>query len=262
VNTAVKDRERVFEEMGLGPVWRLRHQSHEAHAAQEAGAPPHEEAVPVVPTAAERVTLPAVSKDEAFFSGWSDFAEAVGGCTRCHLGQARTNAVPGVGDIHAEWLFIGEGPGVEEDRQGEPFVGRSGKLLDNMLLSLNARRGENVYIANIVKCRACDDRKKDRPPTEEEIAACLPYLMWQIRQIQPKMMVALGRTAATALLGASGGPNMSSMRGKVYDFASGDRKIPLVVTYHPAYLLRTPMAKKQAWRDLCLALDTLHAKAQ
>jgi DNA polymerase len=157
----------------------------------------------------------------------------------------------GVGDPVAPWLFVGEGPGYNENLQGEPFVGAAGQLLDNMLRALNIARGQRAYIANIVKCRPTDDNGRDRPPSAEEVAACLPYLQRQIALIQPRMIIALGKTAAVSLLGMSPETPVGQLRGRVHQLNG----IPLVVTYHPAYLLRKPADKAKAWQDLCLALD-------
>jgi uracil-DNA glycosylase family 4 len=153
----------------------------------------------------------------------------------------------GVGDEKADWLFVGEGPGADEDVQGEPFVGQAGKLLDNMLMAIKLKRGKNVYIANVVKCRPPDNRN----PAADEIAQCLPYLERQIALIQPKLIVALGKTAANALLGKDA--TIGSLRGTLHDYHG----IPLIVTYHPAYLLRSPTEKAKAWQDLCFALETM-----
>lgn len=187
---------------------------------------------------------------------WEQLLDEINHCQNCHLCQTRNRIVPGVGDRDADWLFIGEGPGYFEDQQGEPFVGRSGKLLDNMLAGMMLERGRNVYIANIVKCRA-SEAGKDRQPTEEESAVCMPYLERQIALIQPKIIVALGKTAATALLNTSRENSLSSMRRKVHYYQSGSQKIPVVITYHPSYLLRTPQGKQQAWEDLCMAMEVL-----
>jgi DNA polymerase len=144
-------------------------------------------------------------------------------------------------------LFVGEGPGADEDAQGEPFVGQAGKLLDNMLMAIKLKRGSNVYIANIVKCRPPDNRT----PEAGEIATCLPYLQSQITLIQPKLIVALGKTAANALLGREA--TLGSLRGRLHDYNG----IKLLITYHPAYLLRSPNEKARAWEDLCLAVETM-----
>jgi DNA polymerase len=154
-----------------------------------------------------------------------------------------------VGDENADWLFVGEGPGADEDAQGEPFVGQAGKLLDSMLAAIQLKRGANVYIANVVKCRPPNNRN----PEAGEALACEPYLHRQIELIQPKLIIALGKVAAVNLLGRDS--SVASMRNKVHQY----RGIPLIVTYHPAYLLRSLQEKARAWEDLCFAVDTLQA---
>lgn len=183
---------------------------------------------------------------------WPELKQQVAGCQRCGLCQGRNNTVFGVGDEKAKWLFIGEGPGRNEDQQGEPFVGPAGKLLDNMLATMGVKRGQNAYIANIVKCRPTDDNGRDRPPSPQEVASCLPYLQRQIALIQPTVLVALGKTAAISLLGLDPATPVSRLRGSVHRY----QDLPLVVTYHPAYLLRTLTDKSKAWADLCLAKST------
>jgi uracil-DNA glycosylase len=196
------------------------------------------------------VHIPAANSPAAM--DWQQLQKAVAGCTACGLCHGRKNTVFGVGDSKAKWLFIGEGPGRNEDIQGEPFVGPAGKLLDNILLAMGLKRGENAYIANIVKCRPTDGTGRDRPPAAEEVAACLPYLQRQIELIQPTILVALGKTAALSLLGLDPATPVSKLRGTVHRYA--DR--PLVVTYHPAYLLRQLADKGKVWSDLCLAMST------
>ncbi|WDZ98145.1 uracil-DNA glycosylase [Herbaspirillum sp. WKF16] len=183
---------------------------------------------------------------------WPQLKELVADCRRCGLCNGRKNSVFGVGDEKAKWLFIGEGPGRNEDQQGEPFVGPAGKLLDNMLVAMGLKRGDNAYIANIVKCRPTGDDGRDRPPTPQEVASCLPYLQRQIALIQPTVLVALGKTAAISLLGMDPSTPVSRLRGTVHRY----QDLPLVVTYHPAYLLRTLGDKSKAWADLCLAMTT------
>ena len=185
---------------------------------------------------------------------WRQLKAAVSECTRCGLCHGRAHTVFGVGDGRAKWLFIGEGPGQSEDQVGEPFVGPAGKLLDNMLAAIGVKRGENAYIANIVKCRPTNDEGHDRSPSAEEIAACLPYLQRQIALIQPTVLVALGKTAALSLLALDPSTLVASLRGTIHRYAG----LPLVVTYHPAYLLRKPADKAKVWSDLCLA-TTCHA---
>lgn len=174
---------------------------------------------------------------------WPELRECVANCTRCELSASRTNTVFGVGNREADWLIIGEAPGAEEDRQGEPFVGRAGKLLDQMLLAIGQSR-ERVFIANILKCRP----PNNRDPKPDEAAACREYLERQIELIRPKIILAVGRIAAQNLLGSD--EPVGRMRGRPHDLGG----IPLVVTYHPAYLLRSPSQKHKSWSDLCLAM--------
>ncbi|MFJ5382277.1 uracil-DNA glycosylase family protein, partial [Cupriavidus sp. CER94] len=174
----------------------------------------------------------------------------VAGCTACGLCDTRTNTVFGVGDPQAEWMLVGEAPGENEDLQGEPFVGQAGKLLDNMLGALGLARGRNVYIANVLKCRPPGNRN----PEPEEVAQCEPYLKRQIALIKPKVIVVLGRFAAQSLLRST--TPIGKLRGTVHTYEG----IPVVVTYHPAYLLRTLTDKARAWEDLCLARE-VHDRA-
>jgi DNA polymerase len=178
---------------------------------------------------------------------WNGFAPDVDACVACGLARTRTKSVPGVGDVRAEWLFVGEAPGAEEDARGEPFVGQAGKLLDNMLGAIKLKRGHNVYIANVVKCRPPGNRN----PEPGEAAQCEPYLHRQIALIKPKLIVALGKVAAVNLLKRDAA--VASMRGKIHQYQG----IPLIVTYHPAYLLRSLPEKAKAWVDLCFAVETM-----
>ncbi|WAW10278.1 uracil-DNA glycosylase [Oxalobacter vibrioformis] len=271
--SSLKSRARILEEMGIGPEWQLRGRAAAPESVPETVTVTLDEPSPVsrAETAPDPLAGPEPGSDAWLaptypseilpepqdIASWEALVETIRGCTRCTLCETRTNTVPGVGDTSAEWLFIGEGPGYHEDQQGEPFVGRSGMLLDNMMAALGIKRGSNAYIANIVKCRASDERKKDRPPTEEEAAMCMPYLQWQIANIRPKVIIALGKTAAVGLLNTDRDITMAAMRGKVHRLPVAGSEVPLIVTYHPAYLLRTPMAKKQAWADLCLAMETI-----
>ena len=168
----------------------------------------------------------------------------VAACTRCGLHECRSRTVFGVGDRNARWLLVGEAPGAEEDRQGEPFVGRAGKLLDSMLHAIGLARGQ-VFIANVLKCRPPDNRV----PAPAEVAQCLPYLERQIALLRPSIMLALGSVAAHNLL-ATDVP-VGRLRGHVHAF--GSSRTPLIVTYHPAYLLRSPGEKRKAWEDLKFA---------
>jgi DNA polymerase len=181
---------------------------------------------------------------------WDPLREAVRTCTACGLCKQRKQAVFGVGSRTAPWLFVGEGPGADEDEQGDPFVGQAGKLLDNMLAAIGIRRGREVYIANVVKCRP----PGNRTPTTEEAAACAPFLDRQIDLIRPQLIVALGKSAATRLLDTDA--SLASLRGRVHDY----RGTPVVVTYHPAYLLRSLPEKAKAWEDLLFARRTLRSR--
>lgn len=172
-------------------------------------------------------------------------------CTRCDLHKGRTQAVCGTGDLAADILIVGEAPGADEDQQGEPFVGKAGQLLTEMLRAMGRERS-TVFIANVIKCRP----PQNRDPVEQEIASCMPFLQRQIALLKPRLILVVGRIAAQSLL-ASNAP-VGKLRGKVHQY--GERKIPLVVTYHPAYLLRSPGQKRHAWTDLLLALDVLDAK--
>ena len=183
---------------------------------------------------------------------WAQLKSSASACAACPLHAARKQAVLGVGDINAEWLFVGEGPGAEEDDRGEPFVGQAGKLLDNMLAAIKLKRGKNVYIANIVKCRP----PGNRTPAPVEAKACEPYLDRQIALIRPRLIVALGKVAAQNLLGVEA--TLASLRGRIHRY----RETPLIVTYHPAYLLRNLIDKAKSWEDLCFALATMVALKQ
>jgi DNA polymerase len=173
--------------------------------------------------------------------------QSIAACTECSLHNARCHTVPGVGAMDAQWMLVGEAPGVEEDEQGEPFVGQAGKLLDNMLAAIDLSRQKNVFITNVVKCHPPENRN----PAAQEIACCAPYLERQIQLIQPKLILALGKVAADHLLGHDA--TIASLRGKIHSVQG----IPMIVTYHPAYLFRTPSDKAKAWEDLCFARATM-----
>lgn len=178
--------------------------------------------------------------------GWGELQQCVTDCTRCELAKSRSKTVFGVGDHGADWMIIGEAPGAEEDRRGEPFVGRAGKMLDAMLRAIGQRR-DTVFIANILKCRP----PNNRDPKPAEAAECRAYLERQIALVQPKIILAAGKIAAQNLLGSD--DPVGRMRGRSHDLNG----IPLVVTYHPAYLLRSPSQKRKSWSDLCLAARLL-----
>jgi DNA polymerase len=225
------NRDQMLKEMGLGPIWKLRQPPKKKRGTQEE--------TPAASVDARTAAIAAM--------GWDELRAAVAGCTACELCKTRKQAVLGVGDVEADWLFVGEGPGAEEDERGEPFVGQSGKLLDNMLAAIDLKRGENVYIANSVKCRPPDNRA----PEPGETAACWPFLARQVELIKPKLIVTLGRPAAQTLLQQD--VKISAARGMTHDFAG----IPLIVTYHPAYLLRNLPDKAKAWEDLCFMRRTM-----
>ncbi|HZZ93265.1 MAG TPA: uracil-DNA glycosylase [Usitatibacter sp.] len=227
--------ERILRELELDGVVRLYRSTASGSAVSE--------------PAAVRAALPG-TPDIASLD-LEGLRDAVRECRACGLCAKRKQAVLGVGDPRAQWLFVGEGPGADEDEQGEPFVGQAGRLLDGMLAAIGLERGDAVYIANVVKCRP----PGNRTPTAEEAQACAPFLDRQIELIQPKLIVALGKTAATRLLHTEA--SLASLRGQVHRY--GD--VPVVVTYHPAYLLRTLADKAKAWEDLLFARRTLRQAA-
>jgi uracil-DNA glycosylase family 4 len=216
-------RGELLEEMGLTPVWKLR-----AGGSQE---------------------IPERKDQDTSVAGmdWPQLKAKVAGCTDCKLRAGCTQTVFGVGDESAQWLLVGEAPGAEEDRLGEPFVGQAGRLLDNMLAAISLSRGKNVYIANVLKCRPPGNRN----PEPEEVAKCSPHLLRQIGLIRPRLILAMGRFAAQTLLGTDA--TIASLRGRVHRYAG----VPLVVTYHPAYLLRNLPDKAKAWADLRFAARTI-----
>ncbi len=237
-------RNRVLAELGLTPLWLHRERLVELQTAPE----PRRNARP----RAEKQSVSAALQAQPIDSmDWMALREAISKCTACVLHEKRKQAVPGVGDEQADWLFVGEGPGAEEDARGEPFVGQAGRLLDNMLAAIGLKRGHNVYITNVVKCRP----PGNRAPSPEEAQSCQAFLDRQVALIQPRLIIALGKVAANTLLGRSG--TLGSLRKTVHEY----RGIPLIVTYHPAYLLRTLTDKSKAWEDLCFAVETMAANA-
>ena len=248
----------MLEELGLAPHWVLRNRA-DATAIAPATVAAH---TPLIAPASLVAPSPAIEPPDAEpvertarIAGmdWTALKAAVRECTACRLHSGRTQAVFGVGDEAADWLFIGEGPGAEEDARGEPFVGQAGRLLDNMLAAIALNRGEDVYIANIVKCRP----PGNRAPEPGETGACAGFLRRQIALLRPRLLIALGKTAANNLL--KNEASIASLRGRVHECGG----IPLIVTYHPAYLLRTLGDKAKAWEDLCFACETMdRLKAQ
>ena len=193
-----------------------------------------------------------IARESIAAMDWDALRTAVGACVACGLCKQRKQAVFGVGSESATWLFVGEGPGADEDEQGEPFVGQAGRLLDSMFAALGLQRGREVYIANVVKCRP----PGNRTPSLDEAAACAPFLDRQVDLISPKLIVALGKTAANRLLQTEA--SVGSLRGRVHRY----RDTPVVVTYHPAYLLRNLPDKAKAWEDLLFARRTLRGIEQ
>lgn len=226
--TTETQRLAYLNAMGID-VWRTR-----------GAVDPHEDAVGESPD--QRST--GTDIEAVPLLGWEQLQQKVAACTACRLHETRTQTVFGVGNPDADWLIIGEAPGHEEDLRGEPFVGRAGQLLDQMLLAAGVDR-QSVFIANVLKCRP----PGNRDPAQEEVAACRHYLERQIEIIQPRIVLAVGRIAAHKLL-ATDAP-LGSLRGRQHFLKDGT--LPLVVTYHPAYLLRSPSQKRKAWQDLCLA---------
>ena len=222
-------RDEILDELGLAPRWRLRARGDTDVVALDRA-----------PAATDRVARIRVL-------AYDELADDIVACTACGLCRTRQRAVPGVGDARAEWMFIGEAPGAEEDARGEPFVGQAGRLLDNMLAALGLDRRRGVYIANVLKCRP----PNNRTPEPLEVDACRPYLERQIALVDPRLVVALGRSAASTLLGVDA--SIASLRGRVHRLHGR----PLVVTYHPAYLLRSLPDKAKAWEDLLFARRVL-----
>ncbi|HZQ62755.1 MAG TPA: uracil-DNA glycosylase [Casimicrobiaceae bacterium] len=247
-------REDILLELGLTPSWRLRR---DARAQATTSATPSTALLARATSAPAADAIPAVvpppdaRRSRIAALDWSELVADINACTTCGLCRTRNRAVPGVGDPHADWMFVGEAPGAEEDAQGEPFVGQAGKLLDAMLAAIGLRRGEGVYIANVLKCRP----PGNRVPEPLEVEACKPYLDRQVELVAPKLIVALGRSAATTLLGRDA--SIASLRGRIHRY----RNVPLLVTYHPAYLLRNLPDKAKAWEDLLLARRTVCAAA-
>jgi uracil-DNA glycosylase len=238
----VAERVRFYRELGIYDLYRRENPENTIVETQRAAS--LKDAV----TNAELNPLSSLPKEEMTpEQALRAIREDIGDCTRCVLHkQGRKQIVFGVGNPRADIMFVGEAPGADEDRQGEPFVGRAGQLLNNMISAMGIRR-EDVYIANIIKCRPPGNRMPER----EECDTCSPFLMSQIEVVKPKIIVALGAVAAKTLLGVNDA--MINLRGKIYDF----RNTKLAVTYHPAYLLRDPRQKKEAWKDLQMVMKHL-----
>jgi len=237
------------EDAPLAPEAPARAQPAPAPSVAEAPARPQPIAArserpiaPPRPDAPARQRIPGVDEMQ-----WDALRDAVAACRACGLCENRRNTVFGVGDLHPDWLVVGEAPGENEDLQGEPFVGQAGKLLDNMLGAMSLSRQQRVYIANVLKCRPPGNRN----PQPEEIAQCEPFLRRQVELLQPKIILAMGRFAVQTLLQSN--EPVGQLRGRVHQYNG----VPVVVTYHPAYLLRNLPDKAKAWADLCLAQSAL-----
>jgi uracil-DNA glycosylase len=232
-------REAILLEMGLAPIWKIKGAGPTVDAAPPASpAAIVDQDVPSTPSVAREARIAKMD--------WPSLKAAVSSCTACPLHKTRTQAVFGVGDETADWLLVGEAPGAEEDERGEPFVGQAGRLLDAMLASISLSRSANVYIANVLKCRPPGNRN----PEPAEVAKCSPHLQRQIELTQPRLILAMGRFAVQSLLQTDA--SIASLRGKLHAYHG----VPLIVTYHPAYLLRTLPDKAKAWQDLLFAVRT------
>ncbi len=280
------ERQRaMLAEMGVHVWWPAAEEPAEvpANVSTEAGAPPV--AAPELRSSASRpatapmrpasVLAPAAAPTRqmppvvAVPSGlshldWQALQDSMTACTACALSQGRCNVVPGVGDSQRpDWLVVGEAPGEQEDRQGEPFVGAAGQLLDKMLFAMGLTRNERVYITNVIKCRPPHNRN----PEPAEVAQCSPFLQRQIELLQPRIVLAVGRFAAQSVLALAGvdettrSQPLGKLRGQVFRLPTAQGAVPVVVSYHPAYLLRSPAEKGKAWADLCLAMAQIKPAA-
>ncbi len=256
------DRSIILREMGLTPIWRERRSSEPNDVAPTsvatglspdpvrqstdlldasvmAKAAQITEASPQIPE-----NTPDVHRDARIAAlSWDEVAADIAQCTACKLCKTRTNTVPGVGDRAPSWMIVGEAPGENEDRLGEPFVGKAGQLLDAMMAAVSKKRGDGVFIANVIKCRPPGNRN----PEPDEIAACAPYLKRQIALAGPKLLLAVGKFSAQTLL------NREDTVGAMRSSGGHYEGVPVVVTYHPAYLLRSPLERSKAWDDLVKA---------
>ena len=260
---ALDERRRaMLTEMGLGgfavlplaPEQRTAPEAAPVAPSLAREAAPAPRVAPAQPSSLQpiaRVAVAAPSAGGVPLLSWEELRQAVTECRACGLCDGRTTTVFGVGDPQPDWLVVGEAPGEQEDLQGEPFVGQAGKLLDNMLRAIGLDRQRKVYIANVLKCRPPGNRN----PDPAEVAQCEPFLRRQVELLQPRIILAMGRFAVQSLLGST--EPIGRLRGRVHQYQG----VPLVVTYHPAYLLRNLPEKAKAWADLCLALEQVRAQA-
>ena len=238
------DRSTILREMGLTPIWSLRGATPQSR--EVFGEPHHVARAAVTEPVAliERTTQRVPNRESTIAAmSWEELITSIANCTACKLAKTRNKTVPGVGDRSPSWMVIGEAPGENEDKQGEPFVGKAGQLLDAMLVAVGKKRTQGVFIANVIKCRPPNNRN----PEPDEIAACAPYLKRQIALASPKLLLAGGKIAAQTLLNRD--DTVGAMRASGGQFAG----IPVIVTYHPSYLLRSPLEKGKAWDDLMKA---------
>lgn len=245
----------AWEALDMGPAWLVRGPAQQAVPDAEAGRNADASAGPQA-VATEGSTSDAIAQaapvalatDTAVADmDWASLQLAVQDCRACGLCETRRNTVFGVGDTSPRWLIVGEAPGAQEDRQGEPFVGEAGQLLNAMLASVGLSREQGVFILNVLKCRP----PGNRDPAPEEVASCRAYLHRQVSLLQPSLILAMGRFAAQAMLGRH--ESIGALRQQVHQVSIGDTDVPLVVAYHPAYFLRNPREKFKGWQDLCLA---------
>jgi len=240
-------RARLWDAMSLGPRWLVR----------DAAAVPATEQAQTASDVERLQTTADARADVVRNMDWDTLQQSVAACTACGLCKTRRQTVFGVGHRRAHWMLVGEAPGAEEDLKGEPFVGQAGRLLDNMLSAVGmSRTGEDahgVYIANVLKCRPPGNRN----PEPAEVALCEPFLLRQVALVRPKLIVVMGRFAAQSLLGTEA--TIASLRGRVHSISVDGHAIPVIVTYHPAYLLRNLADKSKSWSDLCLARE-VHAR--
>ena len=229
-------RARTWHHLGIGPLWLMRGAT--VAAAQ----------TPAMQSDSDETREFRIGRMD-----WVQLRSAVADCTACALCKTRKQTVFGVGFQGAQWMLVGEAPGAEEDQRGEPFVGQAGRLLDNLLAAAGLTRAgateHSVYIANVLKCRPPGNRN----PEPTEVALCEPFLLRQVQLVQPRVVVVMGRFAAQSLLHTDA--TIASLRGRVHHIDVAGRKVPIVVTYHPAYLLRNLADKAKSWADLCLARD-------
>lgn len=235
-------RTKILTELGLTPIWHSKISTQKRNEIPESRLTEAKDSI-LSPDLLAKDSQPIHQMN------WEQLKSTVFHCMACPLSQTRTHTVFGIGDENADWLFVGEGPGAREDATGEPFVGQAGKLLDQMLAAIRLTRSDRVYITNIVKCRPPNNRN----PNLNETRQCEPYLTRQIELIKPKLIIALGKVAAQNLLGCE--DSISSLRGKIHNYSG----TPLIVTYHPAYLLRALPEKAKAWKDLCFARTTMQS---